>query len=247
MQQVESVTAGPQLLQPETTESQQSQTNVAEPKLLQPGTVESQPSRSIQTICNTDPSPVKPTRQPDPTFVETREQYNYQAYIGDSQSEDSTTDKKKEKPETIKKRFELWYRRFAYCNPEKLQYLYKVTDLKERIQILSSTKRSLYKVCKLSKLQNRICKELSPWKETILELISVDVYRLLPKTLRGNKYFGQIVDNTTCKAWVIPAKSRTDLVQCLQIWKINIERQTGIQIGSIQIDNTAELKSLLQE
>jgi hypothetical protein len=125
--------------------------------------------------------------------------------------------------------------------------LYKVTDLKEKIQILSSTKRSLYKVCKLSKLQNQICKELSSWKETILELVLVDIYRLLPKTLKGNKYFGQIVDNTTCKAWVIPAKSQTDLVRYLQIWKINIEKQTSIQIRAVQIDNTAELKSFLQE
>jgi hypothetical protein len=174
-------------------------------------------------------------------------QYNYQVYIGNSQSETSGTDNSKTKSEADKKRFELWYRRFAYCNPEKLQYLYKVTDFKERIQILSSTKRSLYKVCKLSKLQNRICKKLSPWKETILELVSVDIYRLLPRTLRGNKYFGQIVDNTTCKAWVIPAKTRTDLVRYLQVWKINIEKQTGIQIGAVQIDNTTELKSLLQE
>ena len=139
------------------------------------------------------------------------EHCNHQAYIRDSQSETST-DRTRERPETIKKQFELWYRRFAYCNLEKLQYLHKVTGLKKRIQILSSTKKSLCEVCKLSKLQNQICKELSPQKDMILELVSVDTYGLLLRTLRGNQYFGQIVDNATCKAQVIPAKSWTDLV-----------------------------------
>jgi hypothetical protein len=77
--------------------------------------------------------------------------------------------------------------------------LYKVTDFKERIQILSSTKKNLYKIYKLSKLQNQICKKFSFWKETILELVLVDIYKLLPKTLKSNKYFSQIVDNTTYK------------------------------------------------
>ena len=139
------------------------------------------------------------------------EHCNHQAYIGDSQSETST-DRTRERPKTIKKQFELWYRRFAYCDLEKLQYLHKVTGLKKRIQILSSAKRSLYKVCKLSKLQNQIRKELSPQKDTILELVSVDACGPLPRTLRGNQYFGQIVDNATCKAWVILTKSQTNLV-----------------------------------
>jgi hypothetical protein len=143
------------------------------------------------TIVNLNSNTVNPS---------STKQYNYQVYIGNSQSETSGTDNSKTKSEADKKKFELWYRKFAYYNLEKLQYLYKVTDLKKKIQILSSTKRSLYKVCKLSKLQNQICKKLSPWKETILELVSVDIYRLLLKTLKSNKYFGQIVDNTICKA-----------------------------------------------
>src|SRR5436189_5080309 len=95
---------------------------------------------------------------------------------------------------------------------EKLQYLHKVTGLKRRIQILPSAKRSPCEVCKLSKLWNQIHKELSPWKNMILELVSVDACGPLPRTLRGNQYFSQIVDNATCKAWVILTKSRTDLV-----------------------------------
>src|SRR5436190_3866788 len=160
-------------------------------------------------------------------MLEEAEEYcNHQAYVGDSQSETSTTDEKREKPETISKQFKLWHRRFAHCDPEKLQYLHKVTGLKRRIQIPSSAKRSPCEVCKLSKLWNQICKELSPWKDMILELVSVDACGPLLRTLRGNQYFGQIINNATCKAWVILAKSQTDLVRLLQAWKIKVEKQT---------------------
>jgi hypothetical protein len=110
----------------------------------------SDPNASLSTAVNIDDN----TANPSP-----REQCNHQVYVGDSEA--SSTDNNRPKSETDKKRFELWHRRFAHCNPEKLRYLYKVTDLKERIRILSSEKRSPCEVCKLSKLQNRIRKELS--------------------------------------------------------------------------------------
>ena len=251
------VKANQLLSPPETMESQQLRTNVAEsqslrPKtaksqLLRPKTADPQPSRSAKAIRKADPSPVEPTKPLDPTLEEAKEHCNHQAYVGDSQSETSDTDKKKETPETVKKRFELWHRRFAHCDPEKLRYLHKVTNLKERIRIPSSARRSPCEVCKLSKLRNQIRKSLSPWKETILELVSVDACGPLPRTLRGNEYFGQIVDNATRKAWIIPAKSRIDLVRRLRAWKIKVERQTSMQIGAIRIDNATELKSLLKE
>ena len=143
---------------------------------------------------------------------EAKEHCNHQAYVGDSQSKSPDTDKERERPETIKKRFELWHRRFAHCDPEKLRYLHKVTGLKKRIQILSSTRRSLCKVCKLSKLWNQIYKELSLQKDTILELILVNVCSLLPRSLKGNQYFSQIINNAIYKAWVIPTKDQKDLV-----------------------------------
>ena len=235
------------LSRPKIIESRQLRTNIAESQSLRPKTVDSQPSKSAQAICKTDPSLVEPAKLPDPIPEAAKEHCNHQAYIGDSQSEASTTDEKRERPETVKKRFELWHRRFAHCDPEKLRYLHKVTGLKKRIQIPSSAKRSPCEVCKLSKLRNRIRKELSPWKETILELVSVDACGPLPRTLKGNEYFGQIVDNATRKSWTIPAKSRTDLVRLLRAWKIKVERQTSMQIGAIRIDNAAELKSLLKE
>jgi Reverse transcriptase (RNA-dependent DNA polymerase) len=235
------------LSQPKIVESWQLRTNIAKSQALRSKTVDFPPPRSTQTICKADTSLVEPVLLQDPMPEEAKEHCNHRAYVGDSQSEASTTDNKRERPETIKKRFELWHRRFAHCDPEKLRYLHKVTGLKRRIRIPSSAKRNPCEVCKLSKLRNRIRKELSPWKETILELVSVDACGPLPRTLRGNQYFGQIVDNATRKAWVIPAKDRKDLVRLLRAWKIKVERQTDMQIGAIRIDNAAELKSLLKE
>ncbi len=56
-------------------------------------------------------------------------------------------------------RYRLIYRRFAYLRLDKLRNLYKVTILKR--PILVSTNREIYKVCKLTKLRNRINKTLS--------------------------------------------------------------------------------------
>src|SRR5438045_9588625 len=123
-------------------EPQQLWTNTAESQSPQPKTVDSQPSRSARVICKTDPSPVEPVKTLDPILEETNEHCNHQAYVGDSQSEASTTDAKRESPKTISKRFKLWHKRFAHCDPEKLRYLHKVTSLKKRIQILSSARRS---------------------------------------------------------------------------------------------------------
>src|SRR5438045_5052985 len=46
---------------------------------------------------------------------------------------------------------------------------------------------------------------------------------------------------------MITAKSRSNLVRLLRVWKIKVERQNCIQIGAIRIDNAAELKLLLKE
>ena len=65
--------------------------------------------------------------------------------------------------------------------------------------------------------------------------------------MRGNQYFGQIVDSATRKTWALAAKSRTDLVRQLRIWKIRVEKETGMSIGAIRIDNATELTALLRE
>jgi hypothetical protein len=106
----ESVTAGPQLLQPKTTESQQLQTKTIESQLLQSETINPQFSKNIQASCKARLEIPKLTtvnlnsNTVNPSSIK---QYNYQIYIGNNQSEVSDTDNSKTKSEADKKRFEL--------------------------------------------------------------------------------------------------------------------------------------------
>ena len=98
---------------------------------------------------------------------------------------------------------------------EKLRHLYKVTKLKEKIRIPTDIFK--YEVYKLIKIRNRTSRKLSPWKDTILTLIYIDACGLLPKSLRGNYYFGQIVDSVIRRVWSIPVKLRVELVIKLRV------------------------------
>ena len=112
--------------------------------------------------------------------------------------------------------------------PEKLRHLHKVTKLKEKIRIPTDIPKC--EVCKLAKMRNRTSRKLSPWKDTTLALIYIDACGPLPKSLRGNYYFGQIVDSATRRVWSIPAKSRVELVTKLRAWKIREETAAGHSI-----------------
>jgi hypothetical protein len=107
--------------------------------------------------------------------------------------------------------------------------------------------RSPCGVCKLAKLKKTICKQLSPWKDRILELVSIDACGPLPKSLRGNTIFSQIVDNASRKEWTIAAKSRDELVIKLGRWKTRVENKCGLKIGGVQVDNASEFVSLLKD
>jgi hypothetical protein len=56
-----------------------------------------------------------------------------------------------------------------------------------------------------------------------------------------------IVENATRKEWVIPAKSRPQLVEKLRQCKIKVERESQMKLIGVRVDNAAEFKSLLEE
>jgi hypothetical protein len=149
----------------------------------------------------------------------------------------------KQSPSQILKRYQKYHRRLGHVGAEKLRNLHKVTKLEQRIIIPNEIPPC--EVCRISKMKNRMNKTLSPWKADTLALIYVDACGPLPKSLRGNIYFGQIVDSSTRRVWSIPAKSRDELVLKLKAWKVRVEKDAGHSIISIRIDNAAELKSLL--
>ncbi len=177
---------------------------------------------------------------------------DHQAYRADNESDNSGSSDnsdlkpKRESEREIRERYELMHRRFGHCGPEKLRKLHKVSNVR-KITIPRHAWRSPCEVCKLAKLRNRISKQLNPWKDQILELVSVDACGPLPRTLRGNSYFGMLVENATRKEWVIPAKTRDELVLKLRQWKIRVEQETQMRLIGVRVDNATELKSLLED
>ena len=136
--------------------------------------------------------------------------------------------KKKLSSGEVRKRYIIWHRRFHYIGPEKLRHLHKVIKLKEKIRIPTDIFK--YEVYKLIKIRNRTSRKLSPQKDTTLVLIYIDAYGLLPKSLRGNYYFGQIVDSVIKRVQSISVKSRVELIIKLRVQKIREETVIGHSI-----------------
>jgi hypothetical protein len=101
----------------------------------------------------------------------------------------------KQSPSQILKRYQKYHRRLGHVGAEKLRNLHKVTKLEQRIIIPNEIPPC--EVCRISKIKNRMNKTLSPWKADTLALIYVNACGPLPKSLRGNIYFSQIVDSST--------------------------------------------------
>jgi Reverse transcriptase (RNA-dependent DNA polymerase)/gag-polypeptide of LTR copia-type len=142
-------------------------------------------------------------------------------------------------------RYRLMHRRFAHLGPEKLRSLHKVTTLERPIVI--PVDREMCRVCKLTKLRNKTNKVLSPWKESILALVSIDVAGPFLPTIRGNKFFAQIVDNSTRKTWTLVDKTKSALMTQIRKWKATEERRTQLRLGAVRSDNASEIREMLDE
>jgi hypothetical protein len=57
----------------------------------------------------------------------------------------------------------------------------------------------------------------------------------------------KLVNSASRLVWVILGKDRKDVVQNLHNWKKLIEKQSGLQIIAVRIDNATELKAMLKE
>jgi hypothetical protein len=142
-----------------------------------------------------------------------------------------------------KSRYELWHRRFAHLGPDKIRSLHRVTTLAEAVKVPSL--RDVCEVCALTKLRNKTSKVLAKRKEGILEMVSVDICGQLPKTIRGNEYFLEIIDSYSRKTWTIPLKKKDDAIPALKAWKADVELSTGCQLKAVRSDNGGELKKIL--
>jgi hypothetical protein len=98
--------------------------------------------------------------------------------------------------EAVKKsdleRYLKYHQRFAHLGPNKIRNLHKVTTLEKRVKVPRNL--DVCDVCALTKMKNKIPKELSPWSNEILGQIQFDVAGPFPASIRGNQWFLLIID-----------------------------------------------------
>ena len=57
-------------------------------------------------------------------------------------------------------------------------------------------------------MRNRTNNKVLERKSNLLDLVLINIYRLLPEALSSTYYFLKIVDNYTRKVWIIPLRGR---------------------------------------
>ena len=141
--------------------------------------------------------------------------------------------------------YTLWHRRFAHLGKEKIRHLHEVTTMKKPIKINSS--KECCETCAITKMRNRRSHELAQRKQGLLDLVSIDIAGPDHKSLKGNRYFLEIVDNHTRYVWVIPLPDRLDAVNALKKWKLAVELESDTKLKAVRCDNAPELKKTLDE
>ena len=81
----------------------------------------------------------------------------------------------------------------------------------------------------------------------LLESISVDICGPLPISLSGMRYFMEIVDQRSRRAWVYPTRDRKDAVRLFQHWKQEAELEADDKVQGIRIDNAPELVATVKD
>jgi hypothetical protein len=92
------------------------------------------------------------------------------------------------------------------------------------------TKLDICEVCSLTKMTNRIPKQLSTHKSKRLELIYLDIAGPFPQSIRGNRYFILTIDSYTRVNWIIPLKHKSDAIAVMKTWKAEVELAAGDKI-----------------
>lgn len=143
------------------------------------------------------------------------------------------------------KLYKLWHRRFAHLDSAKLRNLHKIITMKKPISIIED--HGPCKVCSLIKLINKRNHQCSERKTQILTLMSIDICDELLKFRIEHHYFLEIVNNYSRRTWFLPLQKRSDAVETLRKWKLEIELQNDAKLQAVRSDNVKELKFFLDE
>ncbi|KAG9240498.1 hypothetical protein BJ878DRAFT_483803 [Calycina marina] len=89
--------------------------------------------------------------------------------------------------ESQRKIFDLYYRMFCHLGPKKIQQLHEVTDLEKTIKVSRPGDRKLCGICALTKMRDRINRELSDRPSRKVELIQCDIAGPWHTSIRKNR------------------------------------------------------------
>jgi hypothetical protein len=139
----------------------------------------------------------------------------------------------------------LGHLRFNHLGPDKITNLHKVTNLATSIKVPNNL--DICEVCVLTKMTNRIPKQLSIHKSKRLELIHFGIASSFTQSFRGNHYFILIINRSTRVNWIILLKHKSDAILQMTTWKAEIELATGDKIIAARADNAPELIQAIHE
>jgi hypothetical protein len=141
-------------------------------------------------------------------------------------------------------RYKLWHRRFGHVGPNTIKMLHTVTTLKRPIKV--PTELEVCDVCAITKMRKRISRILAAHKERKLALLSVDIAGPWPASMRGYKWFAEVIDNWSRKVWILLLVSKGDIIKELNKLATILERQTGEKILASRSDNAGEIQKILE-
>jgi hypothetical protein len=165
---------------------------------------------------------------------------------GDNTDRDIDASEEDDNSKAKRRRYRLMHRRFGHYGSGALRHLHEVASGIKKIQIPAPARR-ICKSCKIGKMRKKINKNLAKHKSEALALVSIDVAGPFVESIRGHKYFLEIIDNFTRKIWTIPLKSKDEAMRRLREWRIREERRTGKGVKACRSDNAPELKEVMDE
>jgi hypothetical protein len=127
---------------------------------------------------------------------------------------------------------------FNHLGPAKIYNLDQLTTWSLPMQVL--TKVEIHKGWILTKMTNRILKQLNIYKSMYLEIIYLDIADLFPKLIHSKHYFILIIDCYTRVNWIILHKHASDAIPPLKIWKVEVNLATGDKNSTTRTDKAPE-------
>ena len=148
---------------------------------------------------------------------------------------------------TVRKRdkdFVLMYRRFGYMGNKVLRNIHHIID---HGPIQLPNEKYICSSCQIGKITQHINYIVAERRDNILNSVSGNTCGPFPKSISGNAYFVNLVDNAIRRRWTIPVPDRKSIPKRLNTWKSVVELQTNRKLKALRVDNTSEFNSLLTE